>query len=557
MENALGKVVKFSRSKEADFERYLRAVANDDIVTACVYFGDLKHNDLPKLFLIQSVLYSKTRRLVEECQCLVKMLTYENFSEFNISFVIDLLGMFFRETISRDVSEYYVELLKKRAEVSNQHVRPRIIKEKSKLRFVDESDGFFEIVEINDLIMTQRFDDALEKIKRIDKKSFAFEHAKIKQAYIYFLTGDNENFERLIENIYTKYPDKKRLLINLLSLYGGESLSIHNIREDVLDGLENNGSIFLKIDALIKKSEFNMAKKMLDTLSGLDRFLEKTITSYIECFFGMRDYENLKKFLRIFYLLSNGNVFIKRYVRIVERKNFAIDFEKDFFSSIYEKAKSELERESVEIISLTDVDFAKKEPDEIFDCLYFCASQNKTKYLTQILNKILRTRSDGFLMIRDMLIDIKIGDKMIYLILVALMNNVFRGEFFVILEGKLRKIKTKYPSILLDEFGFLDENINGLKIHFLRLAYAESFIYNIYNNNENENICKQGDDLFKRIQNLPQSKCEIFENKNIISAVLCSLDFLSDVERISMIAKDFSLSKVALVKVLRLLEYID
>lgn len=557
METALGKVVKFDRNRDADFEKYLKAVANDDVVTACLYYGDLKHTDLPKLFLIQSVLFSKTRRLVEECQCLVKMLTFEKFAEFNISFVIDLLGMFFRETISENVTEYYVSLLQKRAEVSNQKIQPRIRREKPKLRFVDESDGFFEVVEINDLIVSRKFDDALARIEKLDKKNPAFEHAKIKQAYIYSLIGDDENFENLLRDVYEKHPEKKQLLTSLLSMYGGGGSFVEKLREEISDESDKTSSIFLKTDALIKRGEFEKAREMLDKISGLEAFFERTITSYIECFYGMKDHENLKKYMRRFYLLSNGNSLLKRYVRIVERKNFTFDAEKNVFNLIFERAKSELERETVKLLGLTDQEFAGKKSDEIEDCLNFCAFLKKSKYLTQILDKILRLRSDGFLLIRDKLIDIKLGDNAIYSMLVAVLSNIVRTEFFVLFAGKLKKIKTKYPSLLLDEFGSWGDEGQPFNIQFLRFAYAESFVYNVYTGHSNDKICKQGENVFKRIQNLPQSKIEIFENKNVISAVMCSLDFLDDIDKISKIASDFSLSKVVLVKVLRILEYID
>lgn len=135
---------------------------------------------------------------------------------------------------------------------------------------------------------------------------------------------------------------------------------------------------------------------------------------------------------------------------------------------------------------------------------------------------------EGMKLISSKLINPFILDDIKKELLKAIISGGLKGSYFVVINGKFKKINMKYPKLLfteenVDEFGNWRQD-TGFDPRLFIKSYAKIFAdFAEVDERYETGLAKVGDKLIRILKNLSETQKEVFLNENVISAVLLYL----------------------------------
>lgn len=515
---------------------------------------------MPEVFLLQSAVFSALGRYASANQCIIKLLTFENFSNYNIPYAIKSLAKFFKYNNNKNVETYYLNLAKKRIEASglNFTVPNEVDEEKQKFKFVEDLKSEELFIQIREKIVDCKYEEAIALSSQIKVGDKNYVQVKNYECYSYVMLEKFDQVDKIFSEILKNNPSDIKYMMSVVALLPkGSEISKKYIEK--IKGLENGGLVQLLCVAQDYESEEKCeeALKLLKESESYKKFVEPVVSEVARCYYYLGNRNAAAEEIKKLCIISNNDMLNKVYYEILTSEEKLPNG--DLLKILYNKATKTLAPKLFSLLQCSNEEFAKRDKKEIREMFWWCFSLQTADSLKIMTEKLIVSQRFEEVA-SEILIDIQIFDGQKYELLKEMFRLGYRNEFYILINSKLVKIKPKYASCLFDEFNDPNGCSKGelVPVNMYLMGYADAMANYCFNSYPITNLPKYGDKLFNKLQSFAPLHRDTFSSPEIIAAVLvCMIDEkMQNKDFIARVAEDYGLSKVALIKALRLLDFI-
>ena len=534
MKDANQMIIKDNENIKIKKKLYKEALASNDVYSACLYFSDLKNYSDAEIFLSQANLYSRFNILMGlQVKYLLKVLTMEDFSNYQPSFVFNSLIKYFMGVRGVDVAHHYADILGKifKDKVDIKLIKaPKSVLAQTRFHVVDGELNIGGPSVTKFAGETKKVQDSQADGEPLDggtlKEKASKESNMMKQVfYCYDLVdkGELDIAQTEAERLNKKFNNDPELIAVFYKI-GSRSEKYRDKNFDYILNYPNktNNSLvdMIKVEVMLRR---DLARECLDYISNLSQNNYENYITFFSfskacCLIVLNETDKAIEELKFLIAINpkdlNSRQMLKKLISWRTEGN-PID-EKGIFKTDFREIYEEL----IDLISLSDEEFARVNPVEVESCLTYLTYVSSIDVIRTIIDKIIRTKTNiNFLL--DVLIDPEINDEFKLSVIRILLENGYEGKIFYLLDNRLKNFVPVYPKSLYAEINFSQEFLSDKDemVFCLVREYALACLRVVKRGKDLSKFAKFVEDMIVNLMSLQGEAKELAKKEGVVAAL--------------------------------------
>ena len=373
---------------------------------------------------------------------------------------------------------------------------------------------------------------AKEKLRGITPNDCYYIEAQKYYAFLLQNEGKIDGAIRSLKKVLQLNPsdeDTIKRLATLAKNYGEKADDIY----DFILKLEYDGkkSILpqLKAEILIKRKMWEDAREELNKIEDIAKFSEPYLEMKAKVYFKLGEYDSVKDILKQTIAIYPKNVKARYKLKSLELGS--VDGILNLTGQMSDG--NQLKQEAMNFLNnTTEKDFLKLNQQELlyyFRTILYYGDDVSLKKISLIMFTNEKIRE----YLLDSLLEIETNEKQKEIILSTVCQLHITNELYVLVYGKLKKIKISYPKILFNK-NYLDgitspsktiKKSEGNYLVYLVNGYSQAFTLRVFDEEGSYNkFSRNAEAVVKGILNMPKEDRWIFDNLDNLVFAFCYAD---------------------------------